>query len=131
MAVGYYDTYGTEQRVRTLENDLYMARKFIVELMPREIADSLDGYYSCHSREDYHRWKRETIDLVISKAEVDPAVSNDYEERGWCPLCKRGSRGPYASGFKMPGGLERHLTTFDGVGRREVRGHRSCVRKCA
>jgi hypothetical protein len=106
------DRYGPhtalEQRVSRLEEELYWLRRAIVELMPADISKAFSDYGSCKSHQEYAEWKRRTVDFIISKAEVDPQASH-FEERGWCPLCKGGTRGPYQSGFKIPGGLEKHL----------------------
>ena len=99
---------GSARKLNELEDELYWARRNIVELMPKDISEALSSYHSCSTFEDYQKWLRETVDFIISKAEVDPQQSG-YEPRGWCPLCQRGVRNPYVSGFKIPGGLEKHL----------------------
>jgi hypothetical protein len=97
-----------EQRIRALEEDLYMARQTIVELMPQPISDALVDYRSCSSYSDFTAWQNQVVALITSMAEVDPK-SSGFEERGYCPLCRGGTRGPYQSGFKIPGGMEKHL----------------------
>ena len=97
-----------EQRIRALEEDLYMARQAIVELMPRNISDALADYRSCSSYGDFMAWQNRVVALITSTAEVDPKASH-FEERGYCPLCRGGTRGPYELGFKIPGGMEKHL----------------------
>jgi hypothetical protein len=91
-----------EQRIRALEEELYMARQAIVELMPQHIADALTDYRSCSSVRDFMAWKNQVAALITSMAEVDPEASH-FEERGYCPLCRGGTRGPYQSGFKYLG----------------------------
>jgi hypothetical protein len=104
----YVPSTPSEQRIRALEEELYMARQAIVELMPQHISDLLTDYRSCSSSGDFIAWKNQVVALITSMAEVDPKASH-FEERGYCPLCKGGTRGPYQSGFKIPGGMEKHL----------------------
>ena len=99
----------SEQRIRALEEDLYMARQAIVELMPQHISDALVDYRSCSSYSDFMAWQNQVVALITSMAEVDPKSSSVFEERGYCPLCRGGTRGPNQSGFKIPGGMEKHL----------------------
>jgi hypothetical protein len=104
----YAPSMPSEQRIRALEDELYMARWAIVELMPQHISDLLTDYRSCSSLGDFIAWQNQVVALITSMAEVDPEASH-FEERGYCPLCKGGTRGPYQSGFKIPGGMEKHL----------------------
>ncbi|WP_426532623.1 hypothetical protein [Bradyrhizobium sp. McL0615] len=109
MPANRYGPYATaDQKVRKLEEELYWLRDAIVELMPDDISKALSDYGICKSRREYEEWKRKTVNFIISKAELDPQASH-FEPRGWCPLCKGGTRGPYQSGFKIPGGMEKHL----------------------
>jgi hypothetical protein len=97
-----------EKRITELEEELYWVRRNIVELMPKDISEALSSYRSCSTVEGFAKWQRETANFIISKAEVDPKQSG-LEPRGWCPLCQGGVRYAQASGFKIPGGLEKHL----------------------
>jgi hypothetical protein len=97
-----------EQRIRALEEELYAARQAIVELMPQNISDALAEYRSCSSYGDFIAWQNRVVAFITSTAEIDPEASR-FEERGYCPLCRGGTRGPYQSGFKIPGGMEKHL----------------------
>jgi hypothetical protein len=109
MTVKLTDAYRPfEEKARILENKLYLARKTIVDFMAPTFADALTDFRSCSSHRDFSEWQGRVIDLIVSKAEVDPKMSH-FEERGLCPLCKGGTRGPYDEGFKIPSGLEKHL----------------------
>jgi hypothetical protein len=88
-------------RYKLLEEELYWARRNFVELVPDDLSKSLSDYLSCSSREDYAKWERDTVEFIISRAEVDP-LHSDFEPRGWCPLCKKGVH-------KIPGGIRNHL----------------------
>jgi hypothetical protein len=96
------------ERIRRLESDLYMARSTVVNLMPERLAKVLTDYYHCQSRDDFWKWQQGAIEAVIQEAVVDPEISHIIK-RGWCPLCRRGSSGPYESGYALPEGLARHL----------------------
>jgi hypothetical protein len=98
-----------KKRIADLEDELQDTRRDLVELMPRQLADLLMSYRSCESRQDYDHWTCEVLDRIASGAERDPSISH-LEDRGWCPLCKGGSSGPYSRGFALPEGLMRHLT---------------------
>jgi hypothetical protein len=95
-----------EMRVSQLEEELYLARCDIVGLMPREICELLTSYHSCTSPLELSLWKRDVIDR-ISMLEID-AEEFYFERHGCCPLCKGEGRGPLR-GFKLPGGLTKHL----------------------
>jgi hypothetical protein len=45
---------GPDERVRRLEEELFFARRTIIELMPDDMQRLLKSYYGCKSRED--RW---------------------------------------------------------------------------
>jgi len=100
-----------EERIRRLEEELYCARRDIIDLMSPEVTKLLTSYYSCNSEREYYEWWHDTIDTIVSMAEIDPKASY-LQDRGWCPLCKGGSMGPYDSGFTLPEGLKRHLSGF-------------------
>src|SRR5262249_1528194 len=96
-----------EKCVSKLEEELYLARCDIVELMPHEIAKLLTSYHSCISPLEFTQWKGDVIDRIVSMLEIDPEEFY-LERRGCCPLCKGEGRGPLR-GFKLPGGLTLHL----------------------
>jgi hypothetical protein len=108
MTLKRAEPYASFNEIKALEDELFRARRSIIRFMPESISNALSDYHSCNSHADFSDWRRRIVDLIISKAEIDPRLSN-FEERGWCPLCKGGSRGPYDKGFKIPGGLEKHL----------------------
>jgi hypothetical protein len=95
-------------RIRQLEDELYLARRAIVELMPDHLASVLKHYHGCQSHDDFWRWKQVAIDAVIEVAVTDPEISY-HTPRGWCPLCRGGTSGPYDRGYALAEGLRRHL----------------------
>jgi hypothetical protein len=94
------------------KDDLYEARRTVVNLMLQDIQGLLSGYHTCHSRADYIVWQWNVVADIIDLVDAEP---EDYygRRRGYCPLCKQGSSGPYGGGFLLPEGLRRHL---DGYG---------------
>ena len=100
-----------EDRTRRLEEELWQARRNIIALMPDHVEHLLLGYHGCRSRSDYYRWQRDVIDQIVMNAKPDLDASY-FQGRGYCPLCKGGSLGPYDRGFTLPEGLKRHLEGF-------------------
>jgi hypothetical protein len=97
-----------EDEIRKLKDELYFARRAIVNLMPDKISELLGGYFHCETRNDLHRWQGEAIAAIIETA--SPLTPHDaYFPRAYCPLCGEGSQGPYEEGFSLPEGLRRHL----------------------
>lgn len=97
-----------EERIRRLEDDLFLARTAIIDLMPEPAQKVLDSYYGA---ENAWAWSREASEKVVSLCEdVIPSVYDGYDSpRAKCPLCKSGPATPYHEGFALPEGLIRHL----------------------
>jgi hypothetical protein len=105
----YAPSTSSEQRIRVLEEELYLARQAIVKLMPQHVSDMLADFQSCSSYADFIAWQNQVAAFITSMAEVDPKSSSRFEERGYCPLCRGGTSWSPQSGFKIPGGMEKHL----------------------
>lgn len=100
-----------ENEIRRLKNDLYMARRAVIGLMPPDIGPLLRGYYPCASREEGARWFDDLVDVLIDRAGSAALPASAWgERRTLCPLCNRGSDSPYVEGYALPEGLRRHLT---------------------
>jgi hypothetical protein len=113
---GYHD-----ERIRTLENHLYKARRAVVTLLPKPIRDLAESYYSIGSKEDAHHWENALVDRIIESATTLGHGEGAYfGPRAYCPLCGSGSSGPYDRGFALPEGLRRHLTGFGNAGTCDV-----------
>jgi hypothetical protein len=98
------------ERIAELERELRSARWDIIHLMPWEMTQLLTNYHDCVLRADFGRWMSETINRIAELAETDPEASRyPSQPRGYCPLCKHGSLGPFDLGFVLPDGLKRHL----------------------
>jgi hypothetical protein len=104
-----YNSVTPQQVISRLEQEPYDARSDILSLMPREVEEKLWSYRSCENEQDYAEWKRSIIDFVVALAKPIPEASY-FEERAHCSLCGSGGHTPYTEGYKIPGGLELHLT---------------------
>jgi len=102
------------EEVRRLQDELYRARRDIVDLMPDDIARLMHGYHDCKTRHDHHAWEQSVVEAVIGATEPDLAASH-WQPRARCPLCRGGSSGAYDVGFTIPEGLRRHLEGFGNV----------------
>jgi hypothetical protein len=102
--------------IERLREQLYDARRCIVDLMPEHYGDMLESYYRCESRPDRHRWQYATADEIVDDViEQRQQLANIadrayYDDRAPCPLCGGESSSPYTRGFALPEGLRRHLT---------------------
>lgn len=103
-----------KEDLQRAEGELFNTRCAMIQLMPEEIAAELMGFYSCHSERDFFSWRRSVVDNIVGRAVPVPEASV-LQPRGWCPLCRGGSSGPYATGFTLPEGLRRHLEGFGNV----------------
>ena len=102
-----------DAEIENLKHELSKARRDVIELSPapdslKELL-SFETTYDQKTGEDYRAWEAEVVAAVIATAVPDPALSNRYEERAACPLCKSVGHGPHKDGFKLPTGLEYHL----------------------
>lgn len=100
-----------DPEIRRLKDELYDARRSILSLVPA-IREEAHSYYRCESRSDLYKWEREIIEKVVAMAKPQ---ANAWRERAYCPLCGDGSSSPYAEGFTLPIGLERHLEGYGQV----------------
>ncbi|QIN62463.1 hypothetical protein SBC1_24780 [Caballeronia sp. SBC1] len=101
-----------EDKVRRLEDDLYMARAVIIDLMQPELERLLWGQVSCETFDEVRKWADVATESIIefaSRAEQPAEVNWDGRLRVLCPLCNRGPQSPYDNGFLLTEGLRRHL----------------------
>jgi hypothetical protein len=107
--------------IERLKNDLFEARYTILNLMPEKIENLLKGYYQVKSRQEGYTWEHEVTEQIIAEAKIlSKEEGSFWRERACCPLCGRGSNGPYDRGFALPEGLRRHLTGWGNASRCEV-----------
>ncbi|AJX80459.1 hypothetical protein BG97_3216 [Burkholderia pseudomallei 7894] len=102
-----------EDKVRRLEDELYMARATIIGLARSpELVELLRDQYSCKTFDEVRDWAQHTADSIIESASrtETPAGRNwDGRLRVLCPLCGDGPQSPYDDGFLLDEGLRRHL----------------------
>lgn len=97
-----------KHKIDRLEAELDDLRNGIIEMMSNEVAKVLTSYFQCKSHNDLRDWELRVVENIVATAEVEDPHS-PIGPRGACPLCKSRSRGPYAPGFVIPGGLRLHL----------------------
>jgi hypothetical protein len=100
--------------IERLREDLYRARRTVVELVPDQFRSILDSYVHCSSHEEYVEWRRGTADRIIELALARPSEEMrslpGESPRAICPLCGNDSNNPFGiKGFAIPDGLLRHL----------------------
>lgn len=105
-----------EEKIRTLERELYMARLNIVGLAPENFQALLNSYRDCKSRSETYQWLNLIAEKIGEQAgPILGAVRADiFGERAFCPLCRGGSDtlNSFEAGYKLPEGLRRHLVGY-------------------
>jgi hypothetical protein len=101
-----------DKKISDLENELYLSRRAIIELMPEQKRKILTSFYECESRQETHAWRDKIAEELIGTAEVIRSYNSD---RACCPLCGDGSSSGYEHGYSVPVGLTRHLTGWGRV----------------
>ncbi|MEX2494822.1 MAG: hypothetical protein WD448_01970 [Woeseia sp.] len=96
-----------------MRDELYRARRAILDLMPHDLEELLTSYYQCESSSETYRWPDNVayriIDLIPDKTKETTYFG---EVRANYPLCGRRTQGPFDEGFKLPEGMRRHLTGY-------------------
>jgi hypothetical protein len=99
-----------DEEIERLERRLSRARQTVIDMCPApddiKTLLSFETTFDQKTHADYRRWEMAVTDAVIAIAVPDPRLSNQYEERAACPLCKGVGSVP---GFKLPLGLDYHL----------------------
>lgn len=90
-----------EARMERMREELYLMRRTVISLVPLPYRKIVSPPYH-FTREGGHSWECATAEKVIG------LVKPDTMGRSACPLCGE-TKQPYGDGFKVPGGLERHL----------------------
>jgi len=102
-----------DKKIEQLEEELFLARMAIVDLMPEQLRAVLTANFYCESRELLHEWLRWSVEQIIDAADKRPGHEmGDYPgsgQRAYCPLCGSEASSPYTRGFAFPTGLIRHL----------------------
>lgn len=110
-------------RIRNLEDDLYMARQAIINLMPEHIRSVLAASTWCETVDEVLDWERWAVDRFLDFVELLPGHERDEfprYRRANCPLCRGEASTPYNRGYAVPEGLTRHLRGSHGNHRCDV-----------
>lgn len=103
-------------RIRKLEDELYIARESIIDLAPDRFHELLKSYLSCKTRMESYHWANSIAEKIAEDADpiADLPGAAMFGARGYCPLCRGGAQSFYATdrGFRLPEGLRRHLVGF-------------------
>src|SRR5207247_541911 len=73
-----------------LKEELYRARRTVIDLMPERIRQVLDTYVTCNSMAGFYEWQRSTVDSLLDLCEPSPArgiEAGSLSPRTHCPLC--------------------------------------------
>lgn len=106
-----------EKRIQKLEEELYVARHFVIERLPEHLSGLMsDVIYG-------KRPQTGLIEKIVEATEPISAYERDPigSPRAYCPLCDAGSTGWYGeAGYAIPEGLARHLTGYGNTRRCQV-----------
>src|SRR5262245_59034258 len=98
--------------LRDLKDELYAARRAVINLMPEKVAQVLGSYHKCKSTREYYAWCEEAAGQIITLVPPDTIKQSYDGRRASCPLCGSVGHGPFADGFTVPEGMRRHLTGY-------------------
>lgn len=102
-----------EDKVRRLEDELYLTRSAMIRLMRPELEGLLSDQVHCKTFEEVSKWEGRAVAGIIdfaARVEQPTEVDPYGRPRVLCPLCNQGPQSPYDQGFLLPEGLRRHLT---------------------
>lgn len=101
----------SQQENERLKKQLEITRQALITLLPKKVASTAEDFlhnYSAHDRDTaLTDFVAKLIDHATLSAFPDAGCMN--EVRAYCPLCGEGSQGPYEEGYRIPGGMARHL----------------------
>jgi hypothetical protein len=98
-----------EAELRRLRDELFRARRTILELIAPEAREILGAHRYCESFGDIHDWRTWAVGRLMAIAFRSAIDEGFGSPRAVCPLCGDRSTSPRAHGFALPLGLERHL----------------------
>ena len=111
-----------DERIQRLSMDLYLTRTALISFAPDELRPVLEAQLECEARDDLLDWESWAIERVVDVADERLLPGLPGRPRSMCPLCGRGTRGPYEDGFAIPLGLARHLGGESGANQCTVFG---------
>lgn len=102
----------SKERIKKLEEDLWIARYTILNLFTGKLRELLDSYCRYESRPRFDEWENMIAEGLLEHVTILPFHPEWGHERAYCPFCGMGSQGPYDHGFAIPEGLRRHITGY-------------------
>ena len=99
-----------DERIRRLEDDLYVARHTILELLPEPAQEILTSFLERNTPRERLSWEHDIVEEITALAVKIEGAASYWQPRAYCPLCGRGTTWAYSEGFTLPEGLRRHLT---------------------
>ena len=102
----------SDDKIKRLKEELWFARKTIIELLPGPFSDLFRGYYSCNNRSESIEWMNNLLAEIIENTSVIESPHSYFGDTARCPLCGATSSDPYRDGFTFPEGLRRHLEGY-------------------
>lgn len=99
-----------EEKIRKLQDNLYEARRTILQLLPRTVQEIAEGYYLILTRRDAHDWLEKIVEAATQLAWPYAQETAYSGARAYCPLCRHGTNSYIGEeGFLLPGGMRKHL----------------------
>lgn len=89
-----------------LEWELYETRRLVLRLLPTDVQRVLENY-DTGSVDKWRRYVEPELICLAQRLELPQWCGSD--ERALCPLCGEGPVQELRPGFRVPGGLLRHL----------------------
>jgi hypothetical protein len=62
--------------IERLREDLYMARRTVLQLVPDQFRSILGSYFDCLLHQQYVKWRRGTADRIAELAMARPSEEN-------------------------------------------------------
>lgn len=97
-------------RIRKLENDLYMARQVILDMLPEAVSAILRSYYQVKTRQESYQWRERVAEELVAFASPLPPQYGYNGDRAACPVCQSTGSGIQFEGYSVPAGVIVHLT---------------------
>lgn len=104
-----------EERVRKLEEELYMVRHVLIHMAGPEAEKILHSPAELTSSAEVWDWLRKAVEQLLDLTKPRSAEERedrfDSRDRAVCPLCGDSAMDVYhpGNGFAFPEGLRRHL----------------------
>ena len=96
--------------IRNLKDELHMAQRTVIELMPSAEQSILSSHHQCVTISDTNGWLQNiSEDLIALALPLRRVAQFQIGDRAMCPLCGGEAQSRYEHGFALPDGLRMHL----------------------